>query len=133
MTMRRLARTVAALSLTQLAFGACTLPTMTCTQELRSSLLVFVVDAGTGASAAVGATVIVRGAAFRDSVVIAHEATPPGAAYYAFENEAVPGVYDVVVRKSGYLEWQQAAVEIRGGRCHVDQPARVTAMLQRSG
>jgi hypothetical protein len=135
MTRRRPTGTVAALSLTMVALGGCNTltPTTTCTDELRSSLLVFVVDAPTAASAAVGATVIVRGAAFRDSVLIARESTPPGAAYSASENEAVPGLYDVVVRKPGYLEWRQASVEIRGGRCHVEEPARVTAMLLRGG
>ncbi len=78
-----------------LAVGACSGgPLAVCTDELRVSLRVSVVDAVTGASAATGSTIILRGAAFQDSVVLTKDSP-----YVQWEDSARAGVYDVMVRK----------------------------------
>jgi len=101
-----------------------------CPDVLTTSLMVSIFDASTGAPAATGATVIVHGAAFQDSVVLTREVPPPQAPYMVFEDRAGAGTYTVIVRKPGYQDWQQTNVVIRAGRCGVDSPAQVTARLQ---
>jgi len=86
---------------------------------------VSVVDAVTGASAATGSTIILRGAAFQDSVVLTEDAP-----YVQWEDSARAGAYAIVVRKLGYHDWSQSGVRIEGGRCHVPSPTRVIALLQ---
>src|SRR5438105_4607083 len=108
-----------------LAVGACSGgPLAVCTDELRVSLRVSVVDAVTGASAATGSTIILRGAAFQDSVVLTEDAP-----YVRYENAAGPGIYNVTVRKQGYRDCVQR-VRIQRGRCHVEPQTQVTALLQ---
>ena len=109
-----------------LAVGACSSgPLTVCTDELRVSLTVSVVDAVTGESAATGSTINLRGAAFQDSVVLTKDSP-----YVQWEDSARAGVYDIMVRKLGYHDWSQSGVRIEGGRCHVPSPTRVIALLQ---
>jgi len=96
-----------------------------CTDELRMSLAVYVIDAITGASAASGATLIVHSAAFQDSVMLTRDGP-----YRQFEDAAGGGVYQIVVRKPGYRDWSQSGIRIESDRCHVESPAIVTALLQ---
>lgn len=110
---------------------ACADASLVCTTELRTSLVVDVVDAQTGAPAAAGAVVLLRSATVRDSIRVA--ATPENqlTAYVWTEDRAPAGVYLVTVRKDGYREWTQDHVEIPGNRCHVTSQPHITARLQR--
>ena len=95
------------------------------------SLSVSIFDAATAAPAATGATVIVHGPAFQDSVVLTGEAAPPSAPYMVFEDRAKAGAYSVIVRKSGYRDWEKNDVVIQADRCGVSSAAIVIADLQR--
>ena len=106
-------------------------PRVFCPDILRMSLSVSVFDAATGTPAATDATVIVHSSAFQDSVVLTQEVAPPLAPYMVFEDRAKAGTYSVIVRKSGYRDWQQNGVVIRADRCGVTSPAIVTANLER--
>lgn len=106
------------------------LPGLVCTAELRSTITVEVVDAMTDAAIPVGATVIVRGAAFYDSVVVASALFTPRVAYVAWENNAKEGRYTVEVRKPGYMNWIDNDVRVPGDRCHSGPGPLVTARLQ---
>lgn len=107
------------------SLGACGYPTV-CTLELRTAIALTVVDAITGAPAAGGATVVVRSAGFRDSVVL----SPTAAGYSVGEDRAGAGTYEFVVRKPGYQEWIRSGVRVRADQCHVTEPAQLTAALQ---
>lgn len=127
------ARMVPIAAMTALA-GACSSTTelsVVCPDILKMSLSVSVFDAATGAPAATGATVIVHSSTFEDSVVLTREVAPPLAPYMVYEDRAKAGTYSVVVRKSGYRDWQENGVVIHADKCGVTSPAIVTAELQR--
>ncbi len=113
-----------------LGFAGCTSPT-DCSLDSRASIQVDVVDATTADPAAAGATVILQSSTFRDSV--AAPATPASAltAYVWFEHRAGPGIYSVLVSKSGYQDWTQSNIHIVFDGCHVATLTRITAMLRR--
>ena len=89
-------------------------------------LSVEVRDAQTGASAAEGATGTASDGAFMDPL-------------NAFDNLVMypetyerPGVYDVLVQKSGYKDWTAENVRVRSGACNVrtvDLEARLERIL----
>lgn len=105
-------------------------PLRVCTLELRSTIIVNVTDAKTGASAAVGSTVIVRGAALYDSVFVTTLVLPPSTAYLSWEDRIKGGRYTVQVRKPGYLDWIKTDVDVPSDECHSGPGPLVTAMLQ---
>jgi hypothetical protein len=115
------------------AVSSCDLPyelSGDCSDELRSAMRVDIVDSLTGAPAAAGATVWVRGNAFLDSVHVADSATTAAAAYW-MEDKVRGGTYSVEVRKAGYRVWVRESIRIDADRCHVRSFAFVTARLQR--
>lgn len=101
-----------------------------CTLELRSTIVVEVTDAKTGAPAPVGSTVIVRGATFYDSVFVTAPLHTPSTAYLAWENQTKVGRYTVEVRKPGYLGWIKSDVDVRGDECHNGPGPLVQVALQ---
>jgi hypothetical protein len=107
-------------------------PIRVCTDELRSTIIVNVTDAKTGASAAVGSTVIVRNATFYDSLQVTTQIMPPSTAYIAWEDRAKGGRYTVQVRKPGYLDWIKTDVDVPSDECHSRPGPTVAAMLQPS-
>ena len=112
---------------------ACASPTEVCTTELRASLEVDVVEAGSGLPAAAGATVVVQGATVYDSVTAAPTATTLRIAAVWYEDFVTAGTYTVRVRKPGYQPWEQSNVQVRAGRCHVQGPLHLTAILVPNG
>ena len=101
-----------------------------CTDELRSTIRVEVTDARTGASAAVGSTVIVRGASVYDSVLVTATQFNPYVAYLAWENRVKQGRYTVEVRKPGYVSFVKTDVDVPGDQCHSGPGPGVQAALQ---
>jgi GAF domain-containing protein len=126
------ARHVALLpSFTFALLAACSDRPLVCTDELRSSLVVDVVDAQTGAPAAAGAVVLLRSAFVHDSISVPTTSPNQLEAYTWFEDRAPAGVYTVTVRNEGYREWHQSNIEIKGNRCHTTSQPHLTARLQR--
>lgn len=101
-----------------------------CSAELRSSLLVDVVDSRTGAPIALGATVIVRGTSVVDSVMVTMPESP-SLAYVGWEDRITPGTYSVTVGEAGYMSWTSSNVRVVSNGCHVDPPTHLTASLVR--
>jgi hypothetical protein len=107
-------------------------PLRVCTLELRSTLVVNVTDARTGAAAAGGATVIVRNAAFYDSVFVTTPFPAPTTAYFGMEDRVKGGRYTVQVRKPGYIDWIKTDVDVPSDACHSGPGPSVAAILQPS-
>lgn len=84
----------------------------------------------TGASAAAGSTVIVRRAAFYDSVSVTTPILPPSTAYLAWEDRVKGGRYTVEVRTPGYVDWIKSDVDVPSDACHSGPGPLVAAMLQ---
>ena len=103
-----------------------------CTAELRSTIVVHVTDARTGAAAAQGSTVIVRGGAVYDSVVVNAVPTPATQAYMAWEDRVNAGRYSVTVRKPGYTTFVKTDVDVVGNQCHSGPGPTVQVALQPS-
>jgi hypothetical protein len=102
----------------------------TCTLELRSTIVVEVTDARTGAPAPVGSTVIVRGSTFYDSVLVTKpEWVSASAAYFGTEDRIPGGRYSVEVRKPGYVNWL-TKVEVKSDECHSGPGPVVQVALQ---
>src|SRR5688572_21692649 len=89
-----------------------------CSAELRSTIVVHVTDATTGVAAALGSTVIVRGGAVYDSVVVNTVLNPATLAYLAWEDRVQAGRYTVTVRKPGYTTFVKTDVDVTGNQCH---------------
>ena len=123
-----------AMALALLLATGCSLlePAVSCTEELRVSLEVDVLDAQTLQSAAPGSTVLLTGATLRDSVTVPTSSPPPYhppiAAVWT-EDKVGPGAYTVEVEKPNYQPWSQSNVRIVGDRCHVKSLVDVTAKL----
>lgn len=109
-----------------LAAAACDSPAEVCAGVGAPGLVVAVADSLTGAPAAAGATLVARarGGAYADSSTGARDDQPLVGA------DDRPGVYDVAVRKAGYVAWRRAGVEVRDGCPHI-RTVRLTARLAR--
>ncbi len=101
-----------------------------CTLELRSTIRVDVTDARTSAAIALGSTVIVKGSAVYDSVVVTSTPMGPGVAYLAWEDRVKKGRYSVEVRKPGYVTFVKTDVDVPGDQCHSGPGPSVQAVLQ---
>ena len=97
-----------------------------CDANADPSIVVTIVDAKTGEPAAAGATVIVVGASFSDSVTFGPTEERK---YTAFKIEAREGAYAITVRKDGYQTWGRAAFVREVGVCDRPQTLRLTAAL----
>jgi hypothetical protein len=110
---------------------SCEIATATvCTDELRSVIRVDVFDSVTGAPAAAGATVLLEGTLFRDSVAVPDTATS-ATAHYWLEDKVKAGSYNVQVRKPGYRLWARNDVRLASDGCHVSTFEFLSARLQR--
>jgi hypothetical protein len=103
-----------------------------CTAIDRTSLIVTVVDAQSGARIDSGSTVVVTGEGLHDSISVPDSSRfAPTAVWH--ESEIPAGTYSVAVRKPGYTDWTRDGVVIKRDGCHVTFPANLTAALQRLG
>jgi hypothetical protein len=97
-----------------------------CDAYAAPSIDLTIVDAKTGVPAAAGATVLVVGPAFTDSVTFG---ATEERHYIAWESEADEGAYAITVRKVGYEEWRRGAFVRNVGRCDHPKTVRLTAAL----
>jgi hypothetical protein len=75
--------------------------------------------------------VVVRGAAFYDSVLVMAPAYwSPSVAYYTSEDKTREGRYTVEVRKPGYLDWIKNDVAVESNGCHRGPGPVVKTALQ---
>lgn len=97
-----------------------------CTTEARAGINIEIRDAATSLPAARGAIAVVsdhsfvdtlRGIPFADSLTV----------FGVFER---PGVYTVVITKSGYRDWTRSNVVVNKDECHVI-PVQLDARLER--
>ena len=113
-----------------LAFAACNQPAerVSCTDEFRYGLLVYVQDSATGASIASGSTLLARDGAFRDALSFpgGRADLDPLPLHTAGER---PGTYQITVTKPGYVSWTRNNVSVTAGVCHVNR-TDITARLQ---
>ncbi|CAN5753745.1 hypothetical protein BH11GEM1_BH11GEM1_04560 [soil metagenome] len=111
--------------------GCSGLPTgRTCTLELRSTIAVSVLDARTGAPISAGSTIIVRGGAVYDSIVVVTPQFGANVGYMGWEDKVKAGRYTVEVRRPGYVDWVRNDVEVTGDDCHSGPGPALTAALQ---
>ena len=109
------------------ALAGCDGPSSVCTMEMRAGLQVTITDSASGEPRAGAALAIARDGAYADTL-------DPGVSNRdvlitrqgAYERQ---GVYDVVVRATGYRDWVQQGVMVRSGQCHVSV-AHLEAKLQ---
>ncbi len=95
-----------------------------CTTEARAGIQVDVRDAATGEPAADGAIAYAQEGAYVDTLRTIPNLPPYASSMMAGVYER-PGVYTVVVRKSGYRDWVQSNVIVTADECHV-----ITVQLQ---
>jgi hypothetical protein len=107
---------------------SCQLETM-CTAELRSVIQLDILDSATGAPAAAGATVLLRGP-FTDSLVIPDTSTSSLAHVWS-EDRVKSGTYSLLIQKPSYRDWSQSGIRIEANSCHTTTWDHVTALLRR--
>jgi hypothetical protein len=106
-------------------------PSPICTQELRPAVMVQVKDSLTNVGTASGASLVVRDAAFTDSVAVPNARPDLNDWVLAAAGERA-GVYQVTVSKPGYAKWVQSNVRVTKNQCHVNT-VNLTALLQPTG
>ena len=100
----------------------------TCTDELRPGITVEVRDSTTGHATGAGAKLLVVSGTYRDSASYSAD-TPANVALLLSAAYERAGIYEVIVRKSGYVAWGNTAT-VRRDDCHVIT-VRLVALLQR--
>jgi hypothetical protein len=101
-----------------------------CDAYASMSLDIGIADARTGAPAATGASIIVVGPAFNDSMTFSPSEAGDTRRYRAWESEAGAGRYTITVRKPGYQTWTRTGIPLReSGRCDHVQTVALTAAL----
>ncbi len=104
-------------------------PPTVCTTEARPSIAVQIRDSVSGSYVASGATLVIQHDAFIDSMVV--PAAAPGLNEMSISTPASAeraGVYDVTVRRAGYVTWTKPDVVVAQGQCHVST-VQLTARL----
>jgi hypothetical protein len=104
-----------------------------CTLIATTSLVVDVVDSTSGAPAAAGSTVVVRGTAGGDSIVVAGDPPDRLTARVWFEDRVPAGLYTITVRRAGYAPWSARDVRIEARGCHVQNAVHLVVRLQPVG
>lgn len=129
MSVPPLGRVVAGVALSGLTFLVTLASTgCGCDAYALAALDVSITDARTGAPAAGGATVVVVGPAFTDSVMFSAGEGADARYYRAWGREA--GRYTITVRKSGYEPWTRERVRVReAGPCNRLETVVMTAAL----
>jgi hypothetical protein len=122
--------TLATLVATLWLLGACQSITSDCGDELRSVIELSVFDSLTGAPAAGGATVLLHGTVFSDSLTLPDTLTSANAQTW-WEDKVTAGTYSVQVRKPGYKLWTSSDIHVRADACHVTTNVALKALLQR--
>jgi hypothetical protein len=98
-----------------------------CTDELRSSVVVTVVDSISSLNAAPGATLIVtRTGGEVEGTMVGPTAFPQ---LYAGDE---PGTFDISVSKPNYQTWTKTGVVVPADRCNKPETATLLARLVRS-
>lgn len=104
-----------------------------CSKEVRPGIRVEVRDSLTGEPAACGATLLLQDRKFSEIIEPNSRdcsTSPWDSAEWlqgAFERV---GVYNVIVRKPGYVDWLESGVVVTKDRCHV-RTRKLEAMLTR--
>jgi hypothetical protein len=101
---------------------------MLCPRSLTPPILVEVRDINTGAAAAQGAAGWIQDGGYTAALAPATPSEP-----LVLASMGGPGVYNVVVQKSGYATWIRRAVYVAGGRCGVGKSVWLHANLQSAG
>ena len=105
-----------------LAFNGCEI---SCTTDIRTAMVITVVDSLTGgAPAAPGASIIVIDGAFRDSSRLTF---PDNRIGLIGER---PGVYRIEIHADGYRPWSRNNIRVGSDECHV-RTIELRALLQR--
>jgi len=107
--------------------GACAPEATLCARSLKPPIFVEVRDARTGVPAAQGAGGWIQAGGFTSPLA---PAAPEEQLILA--SSGGPGIYNVVVQKSGYSTWIRSSVFVPGGRCGVDKSIQLSANLQPS-
>jgi hypothetical protein len=93
--------------------------TIVCTAVIAPALQVSVFDKETGFPNACGATVIFEDGDFYEEHI--YEQNESCNESYTFSGaDEREGIYNVTVKKEGYMEWQQFDVEVSSNLCHVN-------------
>lgn len=98
-----------------------------CPQWENPPILVAVRDGSTGSPAAQGAGGWIQDGDFVSPLMPAAPNEP-----LILASSGGPGVYDVVVQKSGYTTWIKRTVYVAGGSCGVNKSIQLNADLQPS-
>ena len=113
-----------------LFISACGGGSIMCPQWILSPIVVEVRDAATGEPAAVGASGIIRKGNRETPLFV----PGPNEHLRLFSNggpDNGPGLYDVFVQKSGYLDWRRDGVYVAAGNCGIERTVEVRADLVR--
>ncbi|MBX2992148.1 MAG: carboxypeptidase regulatory-like domain-containing protein [Bacteroidetes bacterium] len=97
-----------------------------CTTEARAGIQIDIRDSLSGQPAAIGATVVVQHNTYIDTlrgILLADSLTVSG----AYER---PGIYTIIITKSGYVDWIRPDVVVNKDECHVIT-VRLEARLER--
>jgi len=101
-----------------------------CTAIYVAGVLVEVSDSETGFPAACGATLIVTEGSYQEENAGICLSGRPDEEQYQWLTGAYerPGVYTLRIEKHGYVPWEQAAVVVEAGGCHVQTVDLVVAL-----
>ncbi len=109
-------------------FGACVFESaIFCTDSIEPALVIQVRDASSKASIADGATGYVRDGEYVDTLQV-YGFGSDGTLYSFRAADERPGIYEVVVQRSGFKAWHKTHVAVSTGRCHV-KTVRIVADL----
>ena len=114
-------------SLVAIALPACNSGALLCPQQIAPPILIEVRDRTTGAPAAQGAGGFIKKGSFTSPLFPAQPSEP-----LVLASTGGPGLYYVVVQKTGYSTWTSNAW-VQGGSCGVNKSVHLKADLQPSG
>lgn len=106
-------------------------PELVCTAQINGTIAVSVLNAG-GTARVPATTLVLRSAAFYDSVTTSETSRLVDSDYRWMENQVPGGVYSLVVKKPGYAA-QQLTVTVPQDRCHSGPGPLVKVRLQTTG
>ncbi len=105
---------------------ACGSPTMLCPGNIDLPIQVETRDANTGAPAAQGAKGLITNGDYSAALLPATQSEPLWLAAVGG-----PGTYNVLIQKTGYKDWTQNGVYVKGSACGVNKTVLLSANLVR--